>query len=861
MPWRRVVIRPDSIIRFWSLNLADVRESLRKFIDDDSIDAIRFDRLVAFSDGSELIRTEEFGSFAQGLIAATTARPNLFSEIGHHYEAVGRRWLGFLERCNREDLKGLPDKALAKRVERFVRYYRDYAPILWVPFIVERRYATEYPTVVAKVADALAVEASGYISKRARILASMGAISATRADDLRDVVRQSLEFSPRRTMTEEKEQALLDLAVSFESNPATLRLFTEAPDAPALQDIATVDPGLHDRLIEAWETHKWISHWGYPSHHRDATPEDILLEVASKVGAGAARLRLEREREVEQAHREYVELMRLAKLAPAERRLIEDINYYNFLRTYRMEIKIRAQYLSIPLFREIERRGVAAGKLAADDIFWMVPPEILTFLSRGDVPKDLPARREAWALPTQVEGQEWKVLTGPEYKRFIDGFFSIIDWRDNARGKHNPTAGFVGGKGVGLYALLEHGVEPPPFFVVTTHAFQCLLESSGLRERLRAHMLKVGEPDVDHESASNALRSLILDTPVPAEVEHAIVEAASTLPGKTYAVRSSATIEDAVDQSWAGRFDSVLHVASHDLLSAVRHVWASLFSTRALQYASERNVDLLAVAMAVVVQEMIAADVAGVMNTTFDRSRPGLIEIEAAYGDGTAVVDGEITPDRYVVDITEGLHVVDEHVARQTRRFGPGGWQDVEEDRAELPKLTSEQLSKLAILGKRLEDELGVPQDIEFCLSGAGLAIVQARPQTGLLLSEPAAAVTTDGVPAGARLVVAGLKGKVAAIHEAKAQVLTDLSEGSSFATGNVLVLQAATPAWDPVIFRASALITNEGGATSHAIRVSNERGIPAVVGTGIATELIESGSPIVIDTKSDAFKGKVFKW
>ncbi len=857
MAWRRVVVRPDSIIRFWSLNLADVRVSLRKFIDDPAIEDIRFDRLVAFSDGSELIRTEEFGSFGQHLITASQKRPLLFSEIGKHYEAVGRRWLKFLDRVNEEDLQQLSVSELQSRVKRFVDYYREYAPILWVPFIVERRYAAEYPALVEKVAEVVVKRAEARASGELRLLSRLGGLTLSTGEQLRDAVRGGLEFSPRRTMSEDKESAILDLAAAMESHPAVQELLAKS-EVPTPAELERIAPALHTELLETWERYKWISHWGYPSHHRDATPADILLEVRGKMLEGAGRRRAQREADLIEARQVYLGLLRIADLTKDERNLLEDINYFNFLRTYRMEIKIRAQYLSVPLFREIERRGIEAGDLIRDDVFWMVPPEVISYLGTRQVPADLAQRRVAWALPTQVDGQQWSVLTGREYQHFTDEFFSVIGWLDNARGPHNPTVSFVGGKAAGLYRLLEIGVEPPPFFVVTTHGFRRFVEAAALRERIREQLAAFIEPE-QAEAISQSIRKAITDAGIPVDVNRAIESAMSELGG-VVAVRSSATVEDAQEQSWAGRFESVLHSTPNNLTQSIKQVWASLFSAPALLYAHEHGVNLGDVDMAVIVQRMVTAEVSGVMNTVFDSGRRQVVEIEAAFGYGTAVVNGEVTPDRYLVDTAGIPKLVDEQISAQTRQAGVSGWEGVDPHATDQPKLTRDKLVELATLGKRLEGELGSPQDIEFCIAGGVISIVQSRPQTGLPVEPAIMEGAIQGrVPGSARLAVTGLKGKVAALHEAVAQVLSDLSQGGEFQTGNVLVLQAATPAWDPIIFRASALVTNEGGATSHAIRVSNERGIPAVVGTGVATEVITDGAAVLLDTENDAFKGKVY--
>ncbi len=552
--------------------------------------------------------------------------------------------------------------------------------------------------------------------------------------------------------------------------------------------------------------------------------------------------------------------MRLAQLSSHDRQLVEDVNYYNFLRTYRMEIKIRAQYLSIPLFREIERRAIADGKLLSDQIFLMVPPEAVKYLRTGDVPHDLAERESAWALTTEVEGAKWQVLAGTSYEEFSLRFYSVIHWNENARGVHSPTASFIGGKGVGLFGLLGAGCEPPPFFIVTTHAFEEFIKANGLGPDLTQRLREASTADSsDVSRISEQIRELIEDSDIPAGIVEAIRGSAQELGVQPLAVRSSATVEDALAQSWAGRFESVLHVDAVGLLDAVRHVWASLFSVSAILYAQDIGVDLANAAMAVVVQAMVPAEVSGVMNTVLDSGHPNIVELEVAFGFGTALVNGEVSPDTFHVDLGGTPTIMAREIKSQARRAGVAGWEELGPDERDAAKLTDDQILAVAELGKRLERDLGCPQDVEFAVAGAKVYVVQSRPQTALTGEAGAVPSTRSSLPATARLVASGLKGKTAGIHQGTAQILFDLNQASNFETGNILVLQAATPAWDAVIFRASALITNEGGATSHAIRVANERGIPAVVGTAVATDVIPGGSQLLLDTEGDPFKGKVY--
>ena len=195
----------------------------------------------------------------------------------------------------------------------------------------------------------------------------------------------------------------------------------------------------------------------------------------------------------------------------------------------------------------------------------MVPPETLAFLRTGEVPADVRERRDGWILLTHAERGEWTVFSGAARKEFADGFYSVIDWRENARGLHNPTTPFVGGKGAGLFRLTEAGCDVPPFFVVTAEAFRRFLDHNQLQPRLTAMVADAaGMHEQDAEIASRC-RDAILNAEVPAGVLKAITDLLPQLGAERVAVRSSATVEDSDEHSWAGRFESVLDVASEDL--------------------------------------------------------------------------------------------------------------------------------------------------------------------------------------------------------------------------------------------------------------------------------------------------------
>jgi len=298
----------------------------------------------------------------------------------------------------------------------------------------------------------------------------------------------------------------------------------------------------------------------------------------------------------------------------------------------------------------------------------------------------------------------------------------------------------VGGKGGSLGELTRAGIAVPPGFVVTTSGFELFLAALEAHEPVRA---KVEALDPGHLGAatrlSEELRRRVIEEPMPAEVEQAIRAAHAELcpHGEPVAVRSSATTEDAEDASFAGLQDTFLWVLGADqMVARVRECWGSLYSVESMTYRRKQALPEDGVAMAVVVQRMVDAMCAGVMFTrsplTGDKS---VITVEGAWGLGSAVVSGEVTPDRWVLGKITGeisvRDISDKH-ARQVPAEG-GGIREVanEEAVARQPCLTDDQLMALREVGRKIERHYGKPQDIEWALDADGnVLLLQSRPET-----------------------------------------------------------------------------------------------------------------------------------
>jgi pyruvate,water dikinase len=312
-----------------------------------------------------------------------------------------------------------------------------------------------------------------------------------------------------------------------------------------------------------------------------------------------------------------------------------------------------------------------------------------------------------------------------------------VAWFKDVGITDRPT---VGGKGGSLGELTQAGIAVPPGFVVTTAAFELFLEAIEAREPVRAKVEALDPNDLGAATKlSEELRRRVIEEPMPAEVEQAIRTAHAELSpnGEPVAVRSSATTEDAEDASFAGLQDTFLWVLGADqMVTRVRECWGSLYSVESMTYRRKHSIREDGVAMAVVVQRMVDAMCAGVMFTrsplTGDKS---VITIEGAWGLGSAVVSGEVTPDRWVLGKITGeisvRDISDKH-ARQVPAPG-GGIQEVENEAviAKQPCLTDDQLMALREVGRKVERHYGKPQDIEWALDRDGnVLLLQSRPET-----------------------------------------------------------------------------------------------------------------------------------
>ncbi|WP_305368865.1 phosphoenolpyruvate synthase [Photobacterium leiognathi] len=429
----------------------------------------------------------------------------------------------------------------------------------------------------------------------------------------------------------------------------------------------------------------------------------------------------------------------------------------------------------------------------------------------------------------------------------------------------------VGGKNASLGEMVSNlsnaGVSVPNGFATTSHAFHEFLEYEGLNNRIYDLLGTLDVNDVDAlRKTGSTIRNWILDAPFPRELEQSIrrdyLELIDGNQALSVAVRSSATAEDLPDASFAGQQETFLNVKGVDaVLEATKHVYASLFNDRAISYRVHQGFDHKGIALSAGIQRMVRSDKAasGVMFTLDTESGfDQVVFITSSWGLGEMVVQGAVNPDEFYVHkpMLEAGHAP---IVR--KNFGSKLIKMIYSDNQEIGKqvdivdtsaeeqhqfsINDEEIKELAKQALIIEKHYQRPMDIEWAKDGIDgkLYIVQARPET--VCSQEAqnvieryelnnkADVLLEGRAIGQR------------IGSGKVRLVDSLDQMSLVQEGDVLVTDMTDPDWEPVMKRASAIITNRGGRTCHAAIIARELGIPAIVGCGNATEVLTDGAVI----------------
>ncbi|MET7333573.1 PEP/pyruvate-binding domain-containing protein [Nonomuraea sp. NPDC005650] len=395
------------------------------------------------------------------------------------------------------------------------------------------------------------------------------------------------------------------------------------------------------------------------------------------------------------------------------------------------------------------------------------------------------------------------------------------------------VAGTCGGKAGALGVLLRAGLPVPDGFVVPFAAYLAA-----------ARDLDLGGPD-DLDAARRAIGA----RPVDAAVVGALGRALGELGDPPVAVRSSAANEDTAQASAAGQHESFLGVrGAGEVADAVRACWASLFSPRAIGYrGASGHHDL---AMAVIVQRHLDAEVSGVMFTPADPKEP--TGIEASWGLGPSVVEGKVTPDAYrVAEDGSVTRTIADKRTRLDRRGTRLVVRDVPASAREQPAIDDSTATRLARLGEEIAAVRGGPQDIEWAIADGRLWILQARPVTaappppsGATPPPPSGTAGTTGTAAGALTGTPGSHGTVTGT----ARIVRGPGDFGRVRPGDILVCPFTDPAWTPLLRIAAGVVTEIGGVLCHAAIVAREHGIPAVLGIPGATGRLRDGAVVTIN-------------
>jgi pyruvate,water dikinase len=381
------------------------------------------------------------------------------------------------------------------------------------------------------------------------------------------------------------------------------------------------------------------------------------------------------------------------------------------------------------------------------------------------------------------------------------------------------------------------------------------LNASGLIEYIREQLTGLDTTDVERlQKVGSNIRSKILGSEFPPHLREAIREGYLELSRGTalpVAVRSSATAEDLADASFAGQQDTYLNVVGEEqVLECAKKCIASLFTDRAISYRTKKGFDHMDVGLSVGIQKMVNSEAAGVLFTIDpDSGNENLMVIDSSWGLGESVVSGKVIPDKFFIYKKTG-EIVGRRLGQKEvyAKYDSTGTVFVNtplKRRAQF-SLAKEQVKVLIEYARKIEEHHQKRMDIEWAVEGKSIYILQARPET--VQSSKGTLEEIFHLKGEGKLLVAGIAvgGK---IGQGKPNVMADVSEMKNFEPGEILVTRETTPAWEPVMEKSAAIVTEQGGTTSHAAIVSRELGKPCVVGARRVTQLLhDHRNPITVD-------------
>ena len=443
----------------------------------------------------------------------------------------------------------------------------------------------------------------------------------------------------------------------------------------------------------------------------------------------------------------------------------------------------------------------------------------------------------------------------------------------------------VGGKNASLGEMISglnsQGVRVPGGFATTAKAFESFLDHSDLKNKINELLSNLDITNIQELTKTGLLiRQWVEEAPFPKDLHQSIVESYKKLTQQlgsdvTFAVRSSATAEDLPEASFAGQQETYLNVSGiDDILIAVRKVYASLYNDRAISYRVHQGFEHEMVSLSAGIQQMVRSDIgsSGVMFTLDTESGfEDVVFITSAYGLGETVVQGSVNPDEFYVHkstLRSGKPAILSRslgsksikmVYAEDNSNSPVATTEVDsEDRLRF-SLSDSQIEELAHYAMKIESHYGRAMDIEWALDGVDgkIYIVQARPET-VKSRQSSQNIERYKLLETSNIIVEG-RAIGQKIGTGKTKIINDLSEMDSVNEGDILVTDMTDPDWEPVMKLASAIITNRGGRTCHAAIIARELGVPAIVGTGNATELLQNDYDVTASC-AEGDTGKVYQ-
>jgi pyruvate,water dikinase len=443
----------------------------------------------------------------------------------------------------------------------------------------------------------------------------------------------------------------------------------------------------------------------------------------------------------------------------------------------------------------------------------------------------------------------------------------------------------AGGKGANLAEMYNAKFPVPPAFCITAQSFDVFLKSAGLKHKIAEIIDSTDIEDTAQlEHNAKKIRELIVNTQIPDDMETEILEAYEILSTDNeikiaeerssvsrgaldilknskeaifVAVRSSATTEDLATASFAGQQETYTNIKGNkQLIEAVKKCFASLYTARAVYYRKQKGFTEGEALLSVTVQKMVNSDKSGVVFTKNPTSNEDEVVVEAVFGLGEGIVSGKIKPDHYVV--SKELEIKNKIIADKKTAIvrESSGNEKVVKLTAEKSKqqvLTDFEIKGIADIALKIEKHYGKPQDIEFAVESGVLYIVQSRPITTL-----GNVSKKSSVKLGDNYILSGLAASQG-VAFGPVKIIGEMEDLSKIKNGDILVTKMTNPDMVVSMQKCSAIVTDEGGATAHAAIVSREMGIPCVVGTEKATEILKDGMIITVDgTNGKVYEGKV---